>query len=99
MAARSRPEVISFKVDEALSVALQGIPNRSEFIRSAVLAALANVCPLCKGRGRLTVDQRRHWDSFASSHRLAPCEQCHALHLVCENEEGGGVHRAPRRRR
>ena len=32
-------EIITFKVDDALRKALQSVPNRSEFIRSAILAA------------------------------------------------------------
>ena len=37
---RTRKEVVSFKVDEALLEALSRVSNRSEFIRSAILAAL-----------------------------------------------------------
>jgi hypothetical protein len=43
--------VIAFKVDPALASVLQTMPNRSEFIRSAVQARLANACPLCRGTG------------------------------------------------
>jgi hypothetical protein len=83
MSGERKQEVITFKVDKTLWEALQGIPNRSEFIRSAILSALASVCPLCSGTGNLTPDQRRHWDCFAQSHPLAECEDCHAVHLVC----------------
>ena len=62
---------------------MQGIQNRSEFIRAAILAALDSVCPLCKGSGILTPDQRRHWESFAKTHSLEECGDCHAVHLVC----------------
>ena len=80
-------EVITFKVDQSLWEAMHGIPNRSEFIRSAILAALDSVCPLCKGSGILTPDERRHWDAFAMNHPLEECEDCHAVHLVCVAEE------------
>ena len=76
--------IITFKVDEPLRKAMRGIPNRSEFIRAAILSALDSVCPLCKGSGILTPDQRKHWDSFAEHHALTECEDCHAVHLVCE---------------
>ena len=89
MAANKKQEIITFKADAALWRAMKGIPNRSEFIRSAILAAMDNVCPLCKGAGILTPDQQRHWDSFAKSHAAEECEDCHAVHLVCAlNEEG-----------
>jgi len=62
------------------------VENRSEFIRAAILAALENTCPLCKGAGTLTPQQRKHWDEFAKRHTVAQCEDCRALHLVCEAE-------------
>jgi len=80
----SKQEVITFKADKALRAALRGVPNRSEFIRAAVLAALDGVCPLCQGTGILTPDQKKHWRRFARSHAVHECEQCHALHLVCD---------------
>ena len=88
MADKKKQEIITFKVDEHLWESMRGIPNRSEFIRSAILAALEGTCPLCRGTGSLTADQRRHWESFAQSHPLAKCEECHAVHLVCV--AGGG---------
>ncbi len=80
-------EVITFKVDEALAHELAGIPNRSEFIRSAVLRALENACPVCGGVGILTPDQRRHWNAFAEHHRVQECDDCHARYLVCEADD------------
>jgi hypothetical protein len=47
---------------------------------------LENVCPLCGGTGALTPRQREHWDKFACHHSLEECEECHEMHLVCENE-------------
>jgi len=76
-------EIITFKVDEALRRAMQGVQNRSEFIRAAILAALDSVCPLCKGSGILTADQRKHWETFSKDHPLRQCDDCHAFHLVC----------------
>lgn len=81
-----KQEIITFKVDEALRRALQGVQNRSEFIRAAILAALDSVCPLCKGSGILTPDQRKHWESFSKNHPLHQCEDCHAVHLICGAE-------------
>lgn len=83
---KPKDEIVTFKVDQPLAEALRNIPNRSEFIRSAVAAALEGVCPLCQGSGTLTMDQKRHWESFARRHTLAECDQCHAVHLVCEEE-------------
>lgn len=87
MTRKRKQEVITFKVDEALSKALAGIPNRSEFIRAALLAALENNCPLCRGTGILTPQQQKHWQEFAQNHRLTKCTECHSLHLVCTVEQ------------
>jgi len=80
---KKKDEIITFKVDAALSAALTRTPNRSEFIRSAVLAALENSCPLCQGAGTLTPDQKRHWEAFAPAHAVEECGRCHAVHLSC----------------
>ncbi|MQY76649.1 MAG: CopG family transcriptional regulator [Spirochaeta sp.] len=88
MHGKKKAEIITFKVDESLSGAMEGIPNRSEFIRSAVLAALQNTCPLCKGEGILTPDQQRHWLTFSKDHQFRKCSSCHAYHLVCSADHG-----------
>ena len=83
MSPKRKQEVFTFKVDETLSKALDGIPNRSEFIRTAVMAALESTCPLCRGTGILTPQQQKHWQEFAQNHPLMKCSECHSLHLVC----------------
>ena len=95
----ARQEIVTFKADKSLLDALVGIPNRSEFIRTAVLAALDNLCPLCRGRGALTPNQKNHWTAFAADHGLAECGDCHELHLVCPTRPDQDIHkRAPRKR-
>jgi hypothetical protein len=89
MGRRKKHEIITFKVDQLLSEELKGIENRSEFIRGAIQAALAGTCPLCKGSGTLSADQRRHWEAFAKDHPLRQCADCHAVHPVCQAERGG----------
>ena len=79
----NKARIVTFKADDSLLSALEGVENRSEFIRAAVLAALDNICPLCKGRGILTPNQRQHWQSFANDHGLAKCGDCQEVHLVC----------------
>ncbi len=84
----NKTEIITFKVDDSLLGAMEGIPNRSEFIRAAVLQALDSACPLCRGTGIMTPDQKSHWDSFASDHQIKECDDCHAIHLTCSNTSG-----------
>ena len=82
-----KSDIITFKVDPSLHDALQGIPNRSSFIRSAILAALENVCPLCAGTGIMTPKQKEHWESFSQTHGVRECIECKELHLVCAVED------------
>lgn len=86
MAGPRKQIVMTFKADAALRQALRGVANRSEFIRAAILAAMDNVCPLCKGSGILSTDQRKHWDRFAQDHQVEECGDCHAVHLVCRRQ-------------
>lgn len=81
--ATQKPEIITFKADRSLLEAMRGIPNRSEFIREAVLAALKSICPLCRGSGILTPNQRSHWDAVADTHPIRECSDCNEVHLEC----------------
>ncbi len=78
-----KQQVVTFKADPALLDALQGIPNRSQFIRDAILAALEGVCPLCMGTGILSPKQRQHWTAFARDHAVEECPDCHERYLTC----------------
>jgi hypothetical protein len=93
--AKAKDEIVTFKADASLLKAMKGIANRSAFIRNAITAALDNVCPLCKGTGVLTPDQKTHWKVFATDHPLEECEGCHEIHLVC----GRGPRRNPHGRK
>jgi len=86
--AKRKAEMVTFKVDEALLEAMKGIPNRSEFIRSAILAALGSVCPLCRGTGILTPHQQTHWQTFEKTHRVETCASCHEQRVVCILDDG-----------
>jgi hypothetical protein len=84
---RSKTEVVSFKADATLLDAMRGVANRSEFIRTAILAALDSTCPLCSGTGTLTPNQMRHWNDLATDHSVEECEDCREVRLVCSNRE------------
>lgn len=80
---KNKQQVITFKADADLVDAISNVPNRSEFIREAVLAALNNVCPLCNGTGQLSPSQKSHWMEFMRDHLLEKCSNCHEVRLVC----------------
>ena len=87
MLSKRKEEVITFKVDDQLATAMAGVPNRSAFIRDAILAALGNTCPVCRGTGILTVPQKEHWKEFTAHHHVEQCSDCNEDHLVCDHEE------------
>jgi hypothetical protein len=78
-----KQQIITFKAEEALVEAMEDIPNRSEFIRAAILAALESVCPLCHGTGVLNPRQQRHWREFSRTHPVERCDECDEARLVC----------------
>lgn len=80
-----KDEVITFKVDGALAEELRSIPNRSEFIRQAVQAALQFECPLCHGSGTLTANQIKHWRAFTAHHHVETCDVCGESYLTCDD--------------
>lgn len=84
---KNKSEVVTFKADETLSEALNRIPNKSEFIRAAVAAALASTCPLCQGAGFLTPNQKEHWELFARDHSVKRCHDCQEIYLICSRDE------------
>jgi len=84
---KKKDTVITFKVDDDLLKVLEKIPNRSAFIRTAIVSALENVCPLCNGTGKLTSNQKRHWQDFAEDHMMCTCRECHEKFLVCSRSQ------------
>lgn len=84
-----KTEIISFKADESLLSALKGVENRSDFIRSAIMSALDNSCPLCGGSGVLSPNQMRHWHELSEDHSLEECEDCSEVRLVCARRTRG----------
>jgi hypothetical protein len=84
---RPAATVVTFKADADLVALLAQVRNRSEFIRSAVLAAAGEVCPVCNGSGALGENRRRHWESFLAGHRLAECGVCHEHVPACHGKQ------------
>jgi len=95
---KNKQEIITFKVDRSLLTALRGIPNRSEFIRSAILNALGGACPLCRGSGTLTPNQRSHWETFSADHFVEECGECHEFRLVCNSRRSRSRRKTERHR-
>jgi len=93
-----KSELITLKVDPTLAEIVNRLPNKSEFIRNAILGALENTCPLCQGTGVLTPEQKEHWKSFTEHHHLQTCGKCRAVYLECDASRRPSP-QPPRRRR
>ena len=81
-----KQDIITFKVDAALAKKIRDLPNRSAFIRSAILDALDNTCPLCQGTGTITPEQKDHWDDFLKEHDVVRCDDCEAIYIACRHD-------------
>ncbi len=79
-----KTDLITFKVEHSLAELIDCLPNKSEYIRNALLVALSNTCPLCQGTGVLTPGQVEHWKHFTEHHRIERCTDCQAVYLSCE---------------
>ncbi len=78
-----KERVFTFKTDDKLAELLDHMPNRSDFIRKALLTAMDRHCPLCHGSGILTVEQQSHLEHFLATHSLVKCMTCNAIHFTC----------------
>jgi len=78
--------VITFKADDTMLEELEKIPNKSEFIRDAILAALDENCPFCGGTGKLNPHQKMHWTNFLKKHQLIHCGECNGIEVCCNSE-------------
>jgi len=70
-------QIVAFKVEPELASLLDAMPNKSEFIRSAIQSRLGTVCPLCRGSGvapygAVTDDLTR----LVQQHPLVACGGC-----------------------
>ena len=90
-----KERVFTFKTDDQLAELLDHMPNRSEFIRKALLTAMDRHCPLCHGSGILTVEQQNHLERFLATHPLEKCTSCNAIHFTCLEKQptaSTGIH-------
>jgi hypothetical protein len=77
--------VVAFKVEEELARILNGLPNKSEFIRQAIASHLNMACPLCRGTGVLSKSLHDYYSSVLPKVTQKDCESCgHTVSLASE---------------
>lgn len=76
--ARKSPKskIVAFKVEEDLADFLDNLPNKSEFIRKAILAQFGMTCPLCAGSGVVPRGVHEHYKPLIAEHDKRACEKC-----------------------
>jgi hypothetical protein len=71
-----KSQIVAFKVEDDLAAFLDKLPNKSEFIRRAILAQFAMNCPLCTGTGVVDKGVHTHYTAVIAEHNQRPCEKC-----------------------
>jgi hypothetical protein len=71
-----KKQIVAFKVEDELARFLDALPNKSEFIRRAILAQFNMTCPLCSGTGVVEKGIHDHFQGVIESNLTRPCEKC-----------------------
>src|ERR1700677_959846 len=83
-----KTEIVAFKVEEELASFLNNLPNKSEFIRRAIVAQCGMRCPLCTGSGVVPRGLHIHYKPIITEQNTRPCERCHDPQSFPLNLEG-----------
>lgn len=75
--AQQKQTVVSFRVDQHLAEILNSLPDKSTFIRDAILQRFHAVCPFCKGRGVLPTMIAEWLESKVPDYESVECQCCH----------------------
>ena len=88
--ARKKPktELVAFKVEENLAAFLNKLPNKSDFIRKAIVAQFGMVCPLCTGSGFVPTGLHTHYKPVIAENSIRPCQRCETPQTVPLTLEG-----------
>ncbi len=73
---QQKSQIVAFKVEEDLAEFLDKLPNKSEFIRKAILAQFGMNCPLCVGSGVVPRGVHDHFKPVIAGNTERPCEKC-----------------------
>jgi hypothetical protein len=69
--------VVSFRVDQHLAEILNELPDKSAFIREAILRRFHTICPFCGGRGVLPQILAEWLKRHTPDYEAVECTCCH----------------------
>jgi hypothetical protein len=72
----AKTAVVAFKVETELADILNQLPNKSAFIRKAIVNQLDMACPLCSGAGMLPKGLHDHFAPLVSKLNAKACDEC-----------------------
>src|SRR5687767_4525646 len=72
----AKSKIVAFKVEEELAEFLNDLPNKSDFIRKAILSQFGMTCPLCAGGGVVPRGIHDHYKPIIAERNQRPCEKC-----------------------
>ena len=83
-----KKNIVAFKVEDELAEFLNNLPNKSDFIRKAILAQFGMTCPLCIGSGVVPRGLHEHFKPIIETNSNKPCENCRAAVPIPMSGEG-----------
>ena len=72
----AKSEIVAFKVEEELARFLNDLPNKSDFIRKAILSQFGMTCPLCTGTGVVARGLHDHYKPVLADQNKRACDKC-----------------------
>jgi hypothetical protein len=90
-ATTQKKNIVAFKVEDDLAEFLNNLPNKSDFIRKAILAQFGMTCPLCVGSGVVAKGLHDHYKPILAAQTKRPCEKCKTAVEVPTTADGAGA--------
>jgi hypothetical protein len=85
--ATKKTEIVAFKVEEELAEFLNKLPNKSDFIRKAIIAQFGMACPLCSGSGVVSRGIHEHYKPVILANNQHACHRCQKMEAIPLNLE------------
>jgi hypothetical protein len=80
--ATKKTEIVAFKVEEELAEFLNKLPNKSDYIRKAIIAQFGMACPLCTGTGVVSRGLHNHYKPVIEANNQHACHLCDTLEAI-----------------